>query len=212
MSMDGTEKSGQKRNLVFLLYKKINSAILPRYHAFICTVFYKPLFKKMGKNSVIVKPLKFTYPENITIGKNIYIAHLSWLLTLQVSSKVPELIIDDGAKIGHFNHITCVNRIYIGKNVLTADKVYISDNLHGYEDVEKPICDQPVFSKGEVSIGDETWIGENVSIISVCIGKHCVIGSNSVVTRDIPDFSVAAGVPARIIKQYNKDTGKWERV
>jgi acetyltransferase-like isoleucine patch superfamily enzyme len=103
-----------------------------------------------------------------------------------------------------------VNKVYIGKKVLTADKVYISDNLHGYEDIHVPISEQPVIFKGEVSIGDETWIGENVCIIGVKIGKHCVIGSNAVVTKDVPDFSVVTGAPARIIKQYNQNTGNWE--
>lgn len=212
--MSGAVKTvnAKKNNLMFIIYKNFYKNVQMGFYKLLSTVFYKPLFFKMGMNSIVIKPLKFTNPENITIGNNVSIYHKTWLLTYQVSDKVPELIIDDGAIIGHFNHITCVNRVYIGKNVMTADKVYISDNLHGYEDVNTPICFQPVFSKGEVSIGDETWIGENVSIIGVNIGRHCVIGSNSVVTKDVPDFSVVAGAPAKLIKQYNKETGKWERV
>jgi acetyltransferase-like isoleucine patch superfamily enzyme len=211
--MPENQRDARKRkNRAAVVYNRIRTGVLPKYHLLKSAVLYRPLFEEMGRNSFLIKPLKLSDPQNISIGNNVSIFHKTWLLTYQASEKVPELRIDDGATIGHFNHITCVNRVYIGKNVLTADKVYISDNLHGYEDVRTPICFQPVFSKGEVSIGEDTWIGENVAVIGVKIGKHCVIGSNSVVTKDIPDFSVAAGAPAKVIKRYNEATGKWERV
>ena len=58
-------------------------------------------------------------------------------------------------------------------------------------------------TKGEVSIGDNSWIGENMSIISCSIGKNCVIGANSVVNTDISDYCVAVGTPEKVIKQYS---------
>ena len=64
-----------------------------------------------------------------------------------------------------------------------------------------------------VIIDEGTWIGTKTTIIgNVHIGKHCVIGANSVVTKDIPDYCVAAGIPAKIIKRYNFETNCWERV
>lgn len=66
---------------------------------------------------------------------------------------------------------------------------------------------------GGVSIGDDTWIGTNVVIAgTIKIGKHCVIGANSVVTTDIPDYCVAVGSPCRVIKKYNKSSGLWEKM
>ena len=97
----------------------------------------------------------------------------------------------------------------IEESVLTADRVYISDNIHGYEDVSIPIKNQPIVQKGTVTIGSGSWIGENVSILGASIGKHCVIGANSVVTRNIPDYSVAIGSPARVIKRYDMDNNNW---
>lgn len=95
------------------------------------------------------------------------------------------------------------------KNVLTADKVYITDNLHGYRDVNLAILHQPVIQRNFVEIGEGSWLGENVCIIGACVGKHCVIGANSVVTKDIPDYSVAVGSPARVIKQYCFEKQQW---
>ena len=94
---------------------------------------------------------------------------------------------------------------------MIADKVYISDNLHEYTNVCIPIIEQPIIQKKNVSIGSGSWIGENVCIIGATIGKHCVIGANSVVTHDIPDFSVAVGSPAKIIKRYDFSQNKWVR-
>lgn len=58
-------------------------------------------------------------------------------------------------------------------------------------------------------IGEGSWIGENVCVIGASVGRHCVIGANAVVTKDIPDYSVAVGAPARVIKKYNFNRGAW---
>jgi acetyltransferase-like isoleucine patch superfamily enzyme len=126
-------------------------------------------------------------------------------------AKKCELIIGDGTNIGNFNHIYATRSIIIGENVLTADKVYISDNLHGYEDINIPIIHQPIKQIGNVVIGNGTWIGENVCVIGVKIGKNCVIGANSVVTKDIPDYCVVVGSPSYIIKRFCQETNIWKK-
>ncbi len=81
--------------------------------------------------------------------------------------------------------------------------MYITDCDHEYRDVDVPVIDQGIVNKGQrVYIGDGSYIGINVVIVgNVKIGKHCVIGANSVVTKDVPDNCVAVGTPARIIKE-----------
>lgn len=91
-------------------------------------------------------------------------------------------------------------------------KVYISDNLHSFEDIGTPIHKQPIKQIGTVRIGEGSWLGENVCVIGANIGKHCTIGANSVVTHDIPDYSVAVGAPAKVIKRYDFETQQWEKV
>lgn len=164
------------------------------------------------KRSYVITPLQIDGKKNITIGRNVTVSSKSWLAAMQLTGNKAELIIEDGACIGHFAHIYATKSIHIGKKVLIADKVYISDNLHGYEDVNMPIMEQEIVQKNPVSIGDNSWIGENVCIIGASIGKHCVIGANAVVTKNIPDYCVAVGNPAKIIKKYNFDKNKWERV
>jgi len=162
--------------------------------------------------SFVDRPLRIDGSRNIVIGKNVVIQYRTWLAALPLTGeKKCELIIKDGAIIGHFNHIYATKSIVIEKNVLTADKVYISDNLHDYSEPNLPIKVQKIIQKDEVVLGEGSWIGENVSIIGASVGKNSVIGANSVVTHSIPDYCVAAGIPAKIIKRYNFDTKQWER-
>ncbi|MCP4650701.1 MAG: acyltransferase [PVC group bacterium] len=148
----------------------------------------------------------------MSILKGAVVQKYTWLFALQIDEHVPELVIKEGCSIGDFNHIAAVRKVIIGKNVLTANRVYISDNIHCYKDVNTPIMHQPVEFKSEVAIGDGSWIGENVCVIGAKIGKNCVIGANSVVTNDIPDYCVAVGAPAKIIKRFNAATKEWKKV
>ena len=173
---------------------------------------FKSRFASFGEHSVIIKPLRINGYENIYIGKKVGIHNQGWLAARGLTGCHPILQIGDGTTIGDFSHIFATRKICIGKNVLIANFVYISDNVHGYEDVDKPIIRQPIIQKNDVFIGDDSWIGEHVSIIGASIGKHCVIGANSVVTRDIPDYCVAVGSPARVIKQYDLVSMTWEKV
>ena len=192
-----------------MIYKRLVNFLNSR----ILRVFFKIYFKEYGKNSSIIFPLNIQGMKNISIGDNIYIGYKANLAAMPLTGKEnPILEIGDGAKIGNFNHIFATEKVVIGKKVLTADKVYISDNLHSYEDVTIPIIDQKIRQINHVEIGEGTWIGENVCVLGVKIGKNCVIGANSVVTKDIPDYSVAVGSPAVIIKKFNINTNKWDKI
>lgn len=161
---------------------------------------------------MIVCPLNIDGSRNISVGNNVYVAYKTWLAAVPLTNTAScVLSIGDGTSIGNFNHIYATQSIVIGKNVLTADKVYISDNMHSYENALIPIKSQPIKQVSNVVIGDGSWIGENVCILGAKIGVNCVIGSNSVVTKDIPDFCVAVGSPAIIIKRYCSLTGEWKR-
>ena len=175
-------------------------------------LIYKNSFKKFGANSTISFPFQVEGAKYINIGKKVHIHKYSWLLGLKTNKVTPTLVIHENTYIGRFVHIVCVNKIEVKKNVLISDKVYISDNLHDYRDIRTPIKNQKIITKGEVVIGEQTWLGENVCVIGASVGKHCVIGANSVVLHDIPDYSVAIGSPAIVIKKFNKTKNIWEKI
>ena len=93
------------------------------------------------------------------------------------------------------------NLVSIGQHCMLANGCYVTDSSHRYDDPDRPVPWQGFISKGPTRIGDNVWCGVNVVVTSgVTIGRRCVIGANSVVTTDIPPFSVAVGVPARVIR------------
>ncbi len=116
----------------------------------------------------------------------------------------PTIIFGNNVSMEYDCHIGCVNRIEIHENVLIASRVYISDHSHGatsYEDLSIPPNSRLIYSKGAVVIQRDVWIGEGACILpGVTIGHNSIIGANSVVTRDIPPYSIAAGCPAKVIK------------
>jgi acetyltransferase-like isoleucine patch superfamily enzyme len=173
-------------------------------------LWFYPRFSHLGFRSEVISPLRIDGGRNISIGRGAHIGYKSWIAALPHTGGTARLIFEDGCTIGNFNHIYATSSIILHKNVLTADKVYISDNVHGYKDICLPILQQPIVQKGEVEIGEGSWLGENVCIIGAKVGKQCVIGANSVVTKDIPDYSIAVGSPAKVIKQYNFEENAWQ--
>ena len=98
--------------------------------------------------------------------------------------------------------VAAVDRVEIGDHCMFANGCFISDGAHRFDDPERPVPWQGFTTKGPTHIGSNVWCGANVVVTSgVTVGERCVIGANSVVTRDLPPRSVAAGVPAQVIKQ-----------
>ncbi len=176
-------------------------------------VWYKIRMRRFGWSSEIRRPLRINGYRNIWIGNHVHIADQTWLgVSNAMSGVTGKLVIEDGCVIGHYNHIYATGCVILHNHVLTADKVYVSDNCHGYENVDIPIVQQSVVQRNFVEIGEGSWLGENVCVLGAKIGKHCVIGANSVVTHDIPDFCVAVGNPAKIIKQFDFQKKEWVKV
>ena len=174
-------------------------------------LLFSSKFKLFGKKVSIIFPDIIKGEEYISIEDNVVIQTKLWLMAYKQDDIDPVLHISSGVEIGRFAHIVAVQDIMIEKNVLIADKVYISDNIHSYENISEPIKNQKIKFKNRVIIGENSWIGENTSVIGATIGRHCIVGSNSVVTKNILDYSVVAGVPARYIKRYDFSAKMWKK-
>ena len=172
-------------------------------------------FGAAGKGCLIMLPFKCNSAGDIFLGEKITICGGSWIDCFRSYAGVgfkPRLEIGEGTYLGHRSHIMVIGKMTIGKNVMLADGVYISDNLHGFEDITTRVQDQPL-KHAPVTIEDEVWLGENVCVLpGVVIGRHSVIGSNAVVAKSIPPYSVAVGSPAKVIRRYNEESKQWERV
>ena len=174
-------------------------------------IFYSKIFNKIGKKTVIYKARQIDNPKNISVGNNVYISQDAWLIANEKEGNI-SLKIGNDTMIGHNFHVVGMDLVDIKESVLIADNVYITDCTHCFGDIENPIMKQGVKSIKTVMVDKGSWIGENVCIIGANIGKNCVIGANAVVTKDVPDYSVAVGAPAKVIKKYNVRKGEWEEM
>jgi acetyltransferase-like isoleucine patch superfamily enzyme len=165
-----------------------------------------------GSGIVLGRRVKIENPGCVTLGNHVHLNDHVWLSVLIENRETgsppvelkPVLSIGDGSYIGRFGTLACMNRVTIGRNTMISDRVFIGDSAHGFSRTDLPIRDQYLTSKGPVEIGDGTWIGIGVAIMAnVTVGRNCVIGAGSVVTTDIPDFCIAAGVPAKIMRRID---------
>lgn len=172
------------------------------------------LFYNFGINSIIQEDYKINNFSYINIEADNFIKDNSWFNICSYEGNIaPKIIIERGCQIGSRFTISIANRGTIQKNVIIGPNVYISDCSHNYESIGIPIMQQGITSvTNEIVIGENSWIGVNASIVGdVHIGKGCVVGANSFVTKNVPDYCVVAGSPARIIKMYDTLTKKWIR-
>lgn len=128
------------------------------------------------------------------------------------------LFIGENVQINDYVHITAMQNVIIGNNVLMASKIYISDCTHGsYKGDEndsdpKSIPSERILFSSPVNIKNNVWLGESVSVLpGVTIGEGTIVGANSVVSKSLPDNVIAVGSPARPIKKYNFESKKWEK-
>ena len=172
-------------------------------------------FGRFGENSIICFPTNTLYNEHyIHVGSGTMIGpHCTLsagMMPGQICITDPVVSIGDRCLIGKGSAVVGHFSITIGNDVWTGHNVYITDQTHGYEDVARPIGTQSMPEK-PVTIGDGSWIGYgSVVLPGASIGDHVVIGANSVVTGDIPSYSVAVGSPAKVIRRYVD--GEWRSV
>jgi acetyltransferase-like isoleucine patch superfamily enzyme len=164
-------------------------------------------FKSFGIGSIIKDNFYFEGGKYISIGKNTFIENRVAITAWDNYASInyhPVISIGDNVSIGDESHISAINRIEIGNNVLTGKKITITDNSHGKTDIKilsLPPSIRPLYSKGPVIIEDGVWIGDKVTILpNVRIGKNAIIAANAVVTKDVPSNCVVGGIPAKVIK------------
>ena len=160
------------------------------------------------------------YGKNFTTGVGCRIEAYNFNNRIS-DGKNPQLIIGNNVQINDYVHLSCAESVIIEDNVLIASKVYVSDLNHGnYSSLKNPehscpdeiVKERKIFTK-PVKISQNAWLGENVAVLSgVTIGKNSIIGANSVVSKNIPENCIAVGNPAKVIKKYNFETKRWDKI
>lgn len=173
--------------------------------------WYRRFLKECGLHSVIMRPF-YISPEYIVLGNEVSIfdgARIEGVTHYEDATFEPLIVIKDRVKVQQNLYITCANRIEIGNDTAIAANVTITDIIHPYDDISIPIEKQCI-GTDPVVIGEACKLYNNVVVLpGTHIGKHCVVGANSVVKGFFPDFSVIVGAPARIVKRYSFEKQVW---
>ncbi|WP_304321049.1 DapH/DapD/GlmU-related protein [Phocaeicola plebeius] len=159
-------------------------------------------------NGYIRNPYFLLGLKHFTVGKGTSFAPKAELTAWRRYNEFvyhPHVTIGCNCHFGKACHITAINEITIGDNLLTGQYVIISDHAHGESTADQlliPPSERRLTTKGPVHIGNNVWIGDRVAILSgVSIGDGAIIGCNAVVTHDVPPRCVVGGVPAKILKK-----------
>lgn len=187
------------------------------FYMIYCVIRTKLLFPKAR---IIRFPFDVRDKKHIEIGKNFTAGrNCRFEGTVDIPKSLKTLLIGDNVQVNDLVHITAGERVEIQNNVLIASKVYISDTVHGsygkhniHSDPMTPPSERSLITS-PVLIEENVWLGDGVCVLpGVTIGKGSIIGANAVVTKSIPSFSIAAGIPAQVIKKYNFNSKKWENI
>lgn len=173
----------------------------------IYTLWLIPSLGKSGKLLRILYPFSLWHGENVFIGNNCVIRPYCVISThpsYKGEKFHPILRIGDNCTLGMYSTINRCNRIEIGDNFLSGKNVTINDTSHGefgQEQLKLAPVDRPLLSKGPITIGRNVWVGDNVVILgNVKIGDGVIVAAGSVIIKDVPSYSLVAGVPAVIKK------------
>ncbi len=176
-------------------------------------LYYKHLFGTFGKKTVLGKPVLLTNPHLIHIGNDVFIRQGVRLEAIVCDpSHTPELSIGDNVRLEEFVQVSSVGKIRIGPNVTIGCRTVIVCGSHPFLDAKNPtrIGDRVTGQNTSIEIGEGAFIGSGVAILqNVRIGKRAVIGANSVVKTNVPDYAVVEGNPARAVMRYDEAQDRW---
>jgi acetyltransferase-like isoleucine patch superfamily enzyme len=171
-------------------------------------------FRKFGRGSVVAPfPRKIVGARYASIGERCFFGAG---LTLSICDEYlgrkhrPRFDVGDRTMLGRDVVIACTHAIAIGSAVTVADRAFIGDSYHGYENPDVPVLDQPMAGQAAVEIGDGCFIGVGAAILpGVSLGRGCVVAANAVVTRSFGPNTVLLGNPARPIRTFDRARNAW---
>ena len=183
---------------------------IAKYFWVIRAILYKARFEKFGNLSYIGKPLILAGTKRVRVGNRV---HIYPGIRIETYGEGGKITIEDNVSIGqNFHIISCDSEIVIGKDTTISGEVFVTNLDHDYRKIGVHILKQEHLTK-ETRIGQNCFIGHGVAIqAGTILGKQCIVGANSVVRGEFPDYSIIVGTPAKVVKRYNLNSGEWEKV
>jgi acetyltransferase-like isoleucine patch superfamily enzyme len=188
---------------------------------------YPFFFKNKGRGLVIGRNVTVRYPRKLEVGSNVTIDDYALInarggesfgirledeviinRNCMLKAKTGSISIGRRTNVGGNSVIVSYTGIEIGESVLISGGCYINAGGYHMDDLSQPMVDLGVYSKSPIKIGNDVWIGTGAIVLDgVTIGNHAVIGAGAVVNKNVSDYDIVAGVPARVIRNRQQDTG-----
>lgn len=187
------------------------------------SLLYPKLFKKCGRRPAIGRGVVIRVPKAISLGSGVLVDDYATLdvrgressIEIQdrvsigrfstIAAKHGSIVLSNGCNIGSYCRIATNSKVIVGESVLVGAYCYVGPGNHTESSDGAPLISQPMDIRGGVEIGEHAWLGARVTVLDgVKIGKHAIIGAHSLVTEDVPDWAVAVGTPAKVIKMRNE--------
>ncbi len=182
--------------------------------------FYRGLFRAAGRGMIIGRNVVIRHPKNIELGDNVTIDDLCLIdgrgagtdgvviedqviinRNCMIQAKTGPIRLGARTTIGSNSVIVSMAGVEFGEAVLVAGNCYFSAGAYHVDDISSAVMDQGAYSKGPIILGDNTWVGTGAIILDgVKVGEGAIIGAGAVVTKDVPDYAIVAGVPAKVIR------------
>ena len=200
ITMNKKLKRCAKKTLTFIYHPIMSIHLLKQG----CHYFH------IGKNLKINKHKYFHAADNFDVGDNFRVLNID---EYHGNKYKPSLDIGKNVVMGNRVSFFVADNIEVGEDCLIASDVSITSENHGLQIVGYDSYGVTPLVAKPVKIGKKCWIGEKCVILpGVILGDRCVVGAGSIVTKSFPEYSMIAGVPAKLIKKYNFKTHEWERV
>lgn len=190
-----------KRTLPVRIYGRVYSSLTG--------LLWRWRLHALGRGSFVHHTSSFVRPENIAIGPRVMLFRGARIEAVG-AAEAPQVVLGDGVSIQRDVHIGACLKVEILEGTVFGAGVYVTDHDHDYRDPKRGYFGTGELLAAPVRIGPKAWIGERAIVLKgVTIGEGAIVGAGALVNRDVPPYSIAVGVPAKVIRRFDFDAGQW---
>lgn len=180
-----------------------------RVYSLVTSLIWRRRLHGLGSGSYVHHTSSFVRPENISIGSRVMLFPGARIEAVG-AAQAPQVVLGDNVSIQRDVHIGACLKVEILEGTVFGAGVYVTDHDHDYRDPMRGYFGTGELLAAPVRIGPNAWIGERVIVLKgVTIGKGAIVGAGALVNRDVPEYSIAVGVPAKVVRRFDFDAGQW---
>lgn len=189
--------------------RTLRRRIIRTGYRILTSLYWTTRLARLGRHSFIHHTTSFVRPERIGIGSRVMLFPGARIEAVGAGES-PQITLGDHVSIQRDVHIGACLSVEILEGTVFGSGVYVTDHDHDYRDPNRGYFGTGELLAAPVRIGPRAWIGERAIVLKgVTIGEGAIVGAGALVNRDVPAYSIAVGVPARVVRRFDFDLGEW---